>query len=235
VSYKDIEGLRKTLNSLEPIAHNCGREIEILVQDGGTGDGLDAIRSQFGEWAQFVSAPDTGIYDAMNRGLDRSKGDFVWFLNGGDESLIIDWVSIRDLLVPRVGSILFAPYRLKLRNAAVARRARGGDYIWHGLPTSHQAILYPGDAARSRRYDLRYRVAGDYAFTASLLRSGIPWERFPIELAAFQSGGMSQQNSRTIAAEANRVQREILQSSSLSRWRSSLRHRLSRWARAVSG
>jgi len=59
--------------------------IEYIVIDGGSEDGtVDIIRKHEDRIAYWISEPDRGIYDAMNKGLAAATGDFLWFLNAGD-------------------------------------------------------------------------------------------------------------------------------------------------------
>jgi len=59
--------------------------IEYIVIDGGSKDGtVDIIRKHEDRIAYWISEPDRGIYDAMNKGLAAATGDFLWFLNAGD-------------------------------------------------------------------------------------------------------------------------------------------------------
>lgn len=167
---------------------------------------------EFGTWADIQSRQDTGIYDGMNLALARSRGTYVWFLNGGDLCSFQDWATLSTLLSNARGRLVLGAYDLDVGSRLVHRKPRPMSYIHHGLPTSHQAILYPGDLARKVRYDLKYKVVGDYALTAALWASGIKAVRTETILAVFKAGGMSQQHASALAKEAFLVQRQILRS-----------------------
>jgi len=197
-------------------------DVELIVIDGGSGDEIhDAVADLSGN-VSMISEPDKGIYDAMNKGLRRSHGEFVWFLNGGDVSIVADPNELVESLRKSVGKLIFAGYRLDTGFGQIARRPRDAQYIWHGLPTSHQAIFYPGAKSRASEYDITYRIVGDYEFTARMLASGTLSSRIEMEVAAFQLGGTSQVHAKSVAVEASRVQKIILGL----KWRSLLRSRL---------
>ncbi|OUE31568.1 putative glycosyl transferase [Clavibacter michiganensis] len=202
--------------------------------DGGTGAGLDEVVSASGVPVDLSSGPDDGIYDAMNAGIARSTGRFVWFLNGGDRSQVESW-ELLSALLHGTGSdeILMGDYLLDTGRGEILRRARPPLYIHHGLPTSHQAILYPGSRIRSARYDLRYRVVGDYELTARLIRAGARAVIVHVPLAVFAAGGMSQVRAKEIAVEAARVQVETLRTPAPFRLASRALHTASRLRRTM--
>ena len=228
VTYRDAAGLGATISSLHELRRIMGQEVEFIIVDGGTGQEFwDAVASLSGSF-RTLSEADQGVYDAMNKGLSLSQGHFVWFLNGGDVCTVTDVAGFAKFLKDSIGSMVLADYSLDTGSRRIQRRQRSAEYIWHGLPTSHQAILYPGELARSHRYDLSYKVVGDYEFTARLLASGVVTRQMPQNIAAFQLGGMSQLHAKTVAVEATRVQRTVLGLPWYRQAHSRVRHTVSR-------
>lgn len=206
--------------------------IEVLVQDGGS-DSIERIAIQYDGLAEFESVKDLGIYDGMNRALARSTGQYVWFLNGGDTSIVSEWKLLERELVKFPSQVLFAGYVLKTGNRVIPRDSRQSSYIWHGLPTSHQAIFYPGAVIRREQYDLAYRIVGDYEVTARILAQGTPSRVIELRVAAFLTGGTSQTHSDLIAIEAKRVQRSVLKTGRMRQIMSRLLHRVSSYRRQL--
>src|SRR5690554_4553164 len=80
--------LEKTMKSV--FSQNYDN-IEYVIIDGGSSDGtLKLIEKHKDRITYWSSEPDRGIYDAMNKGLKNSSGDYVWFLNAGDEIYAAD-------------------------------------------------------------------------------------------------------------------------------------------------
>jgi putative colanic acid biosynthesis glycosyltransferase len=234
VTFRDLQGLGSTLASVRQLVHDAGDAVEVIVVDGGTGEGLDDVVTSSGVEVDLSSGQDDGIYDAMNTGIGRSTGRFVWFLNGGDRSHVASWELLSGILrAAGDDEILLADYLLDTGRDEILRRARPPFYIHHGLPTSHQAILYPGDRIRGARYDLRFRVVGDYELTARLLRAGARAVVVHVPLAVFAAGGMSQVRAKEIAVEAARVQTETLRTPRPVRWASRALHAASRMRRTM--
>ena len=230
VTFQDIPGLRRTLCSLEHLAKEAGRDLEVLIVDGGSGPKINEIARDF-PWAQFRSEDDNGIYDAMNKGLERSTGSYLWFLNGGDECLLTKWPPLKKELLKSPESIVLCGYVLAIGTRLIKRLPRRPSYIWHGLPTSHQSIFYPTSQARGILYDPRYKMVGDYQFTSQLLANGASARQSNIVVAQFQMDGFSFQQAHLVAREATIVQREVLRTSVFLRLLSRCRHNVSRMAR----
>lgn len=82
ICYNNLNGLKKTLESFENHPHL--KDIEFVIIDGNSTDGTkDFLKTQT-LTQNYLSEPDKGIYNAMNKGLWRSKGQYIWFLNSGD-------------------------------------------------------------------------------------------------------------------------------------------------------
>ncbi|MBT2502712.1 glycosyltransferase [Curtobacterium sp. ISL-83] len=232
ITYNDDDGLARTLASLTELVHVAGDDLEVVVVDGGESV---ATRDLVGEWtpaAVLISEPDEGIYDAMNKGLDRVHGGHVWFLNGGDEALT-DWTALRGVLAGNQGSVVLADYVLAGRTVDRARSSRPPRSMWHALPTSHQAIFYPLAGIGAARYDRRFGIVADYAFTADLYARDVPFARSSLPVARFHLDGVSNEHARLIGEQAGVVQREILRTALPLRLVSRLRHVASRRYRQI--
>ena len=82
VCYNAIRGIEKTIQSVISQSHD---DLEYIVIDGGSTDGtIDVIQKYRDKIAYFVSEPDGGIYDAMNKGIKVATGEWINFLNAGD-------------------------------------------------------------------------------------------------------------------------------------------------------
>ena len=81
----DVGHLESTMQS---VLQQTLSEIEYLVIDGDSSDGtVELIKKYSDKLTRWISEPDKGVYDAMNKGIALSTGDFVYFLNSGDTLL----------------------------------------------------------------------------------------------------------------------------------------------------
>lgn len=82
INYNNLEGLKRTVES---VLNQTWKEFEYIVIDGGSTDGsAEYIESQNGHFNYWVSESDKGIYNAMNKGIAKTTGDYLLFLNSGD-------------------------------------------------------------------------------------------------------------------------------------------------------
>jgi glycosyltransferase involved in cell wall biosynthesis len=82
INLNNASGLGKTIES---VIDQTFSDFEYIIIDGGSTDGsMDVIREFFGKITYWISEPDGGIYNAMNKGILRAKGEYLHFLNSGD-------------------------------------------------------------------------------------------------------------------------------------------------------
>jgi glycosyltransferase involved in cell wall biosynthesis len=82
INKNDAGGLRRTIRSVK---ERAPRNMEYIVIDGDSSDGsLLAIEDEGAIIDSWISEPDSGVYQAMNKGIARAKGDYCLFLNSGD-------------------------------------------------------------------------------------------------------------------------------------------------------
>lgn len=82
INYNNCEGLRKTIDS---VLSQTWKDFEWIVIDGGSTDGSRELIEQYQEhFAYWCSEPDKGVYNAMNKGIAKAKGEYLNFMNSGD-------------------------------------------------------------------------------------------------------------------------------------------------------
>ncbi len=213
VTYNDLQGLRSTYES---ILIQRFTNFEWLVVDGGSKDGTpDFLRSIQCPFLVWISEKDQGIYDAMNKGINMSSGDFVVFMNAGDVfsgewvlQNIYNFVALQNARV----DIVYGGATLVLPNGKrYYRKPRVEEkYIWHGLPANHQATYFSRKCLGEIMYDCRYRICGDYFIVAKFHKSGANPIYLDETLVDFRVGDTSHRNPRQLFWEPYVIQRDIL-------------------------
>jgi Glycosyltransferases involved in cell wall biogenesis len=213
VVYNDVAGLVLTKSS---IASQTFSDLEWIVIDGGSSDGTVNFLEQCGQIGLcWVSEKDNGIYDAMNKGINKSRGEYLVFLNAGDAFPSSDTLfSVSKALVsaPKPDVLfggteyVFPDGRSLFRPPKIVSKC-----IWHGLPANHQATYYSRNILNGLMYDLKYKICGDYYLIAKLYKKGFKAVYVGVSLVKFNVGGASYVNRVPLFLEPYIIQRDILQ------------------------
>ncbi|TYP00049.1 glycosyltransferase involved in cell wall biosynthesis [Geothermobacter ehrlichii] len=192
VSLNEEESIRRTCESI------CSQEFddyEWIVIDGGSTDRTLDILNEYGHKISHMSSePDDGIYDAMNKGVERASGDYLVFMNAGDS-----FYDTRAL-----GLVSEAPEKDILYGDFMCVAVDGRSFVKKfpdvlpkdflvGNMLPHQASFFKRDLfARYGGYDTSYRIAGDYElFVRFLYANGASSWHVPHVVAVFGTDGIS--------------------------------------------
>lgn len=210
----DRAGLERTEAS---ISMQTFRDFEWVVVDGAsTDDTLMFLSSVESPSISWVSEPDSGLYDAMNKGLERAAGEYIVFMNSGDSFARPDVLQTIDDAVNRGMCDLIYGDGIEVteEGAENYKPAFSHKRVWYSMFTHHQAMFYRTDFLDSQRYDTSFEIAADWAFTAQTLRAGAKGCYVPIAVCKFFRGGISTDPSFKAKSDREhlRIHREILKS-----------------------
>lgn len=213
VAFRNLDGIAKTHASLAHLAKANDISFEWIVVDGGSNDGTqEFLENLCGNYhLRFVSEPDNGIYDAMNKGIEMARGKFALFLNSGDIFHPDVAHVVRQLQTQKDDVMITGDALLDFGDDHKTKRsAKPGWYIYHSLPASHQAIFFPLAGLKVWHYDLQYKVSSDYALAARLYKEGYDFKKLDGLVSEFSMGGVSTTNNLELCEDAKKVQRQIL-------------------------
>ena len=187
--YQSRAGLEKTLPSV--LSQN-GDLFEFIVLDGGSTDGtIDVLRAQ-GPQVQWVSERDGGVYHAMNKGIERAAGEFLYFLGAGDtlRAGILETVA---KIIPRDPMIYFYG-NVYAEGYGRVYNGRYSNWKLSRLPLCHQAVFAQRHVFEIvGRFDTRYPIMADHVWNMKCF--GNPRIRkvyADLVIADFAAGGLSQ-------------------------------------------
>jgi glycosyltransferase involved in cell wall biosynthesis len=181
---------------------------------------VEAARRRGGRVTTLVSEPDTGVYDAFNKGLRRASGEVVAFLGAGDEYADASTVStlVRVLEEEKVdavfGDVAIVDASSRRR---VLRRYSSRSFAPHRLsfgfmPAHPTLFLRKAVYDRIGGYDASYRIAGDFELCVRAFHgAGISYRYVPRELVRMAHGGLTSGGWRgrwTITRELQRACRQ---------------------------
>ena len=168
-------------------------EIEYIIVDGGSKDGtLELIGKYKDKISLLISEPDRGVYDAMNKGIKYSTGDFVYFLNSGDVLLnpsILSKIKFEDVNVRN--TIIYGNVVVAYGNIEALEKPRpffNSKMKFKGIGICHQSMFFPGELIRNEKYDLSYKIAADYDLVYRLWRKGTEFLYRDLTIAKYDWG-----------------------------------------------
>lgn len=165
VNYNNCQGLHDTIQS---VIDQTFKDYEYIIIDGGSSDGsLDILKEYDSLITYWISEPDKGVYNAMNKGIAKAHGDYINFMNSGDcfyDSMVLENVAAQhlteDLIVgrdyhfnaeTRKGFATILPPRLSMLS-----------FIHNTLP--HQSSFFKRGLFQNKQYDETLQIAADLKF-----------------------------------------------------------------------
>ncbi len=196
---------------LEAVHSQTYQPIEHLIVDGASSDGTLDILREYEEkgWVKVYSEPDTGIYDAFNKGVRLATGKYCAFMNSDDfwhDKRGIE-ASVHMLEIGN-GDFSYAPVTLLPEDGSAPLRQDPdlGGFFCH-LPFVHQTMFCRTELLRELRFDQEsYRLAADYDLSTRLLLSGRKGVFVPLNFTTFRLGGFSE-NAALHEEECTRLYR----------------------------
>ena len=227
-TYNAERVLQRTLDS---VAQQSWSQVEHVIVDGASKDAtVDMIKRYYDKHNEadedaheivWKSEPDRGLYDAMNKGIERATGDYVVFLNAGDvfpspetlEHIFTDVNERCDSVLPAVlygdtDIVDDAGNFLRHRRLAPPDNLNWRSFM-HGMLVCHQAFYVRTDIAKAEHYDLRYRFSADVDWCIRVMkhaeRQHLQLLRIPEVVVNYLDGGMTNRNHRASLNERFRV------------------------------
>jgi glycosyltransferase involved in cell wall biosynthesis len=207
VCYNAVSTLQDTINS---VLSQDYQNIEYIIVDGGSTDGtVELIRTFKEKIAKFISEPDKGIYDAMNKGINLASGDIVAILNADDfyvNSQVISKVvrafyeSGADIVYGDI-IIVHPKDTEKVIRYWKTGEYRPGSFKWGWHPPHPAFFVKRKIYEKYGVFDLDFkRIAADFEIMARFMeRYKVKWAYIPEVLVKMRAGGKSAKNIWNIA------------------------------------
>ena len=164
INYNNKDGLKKTINS---VVNQSYRDFEYIVIDGGSTDGsVEVIKEYADKIDYWVSEPDNGVYNAMNKGIVQAHGDYLNFMNSGD-CFYSNQTLERVAQAPDVDVIMGKS--VTSSNVIVSPHEPVTLYNICIYGINHQAVFYKKEFCKKYMYDESLRYVSDFKLTIQCL------------------------------------------------------------------
>jgi glycosyltransferase involved in cell wall biosynthesis len=203
VVYNNAADIEQTMLS---VLNQTYSGIEYIVIDGQSTDGTIQIIEKYKDrLAKFISEKDKGIYDAMNKGLAMATGDYVLFMNSGDEIYAPDTVGNVFATTPDADIYYGETEMIDQQGNSLGQRRHAApeNFTWrsfkYGMSVSHQAIYIRRSLVET--YEPKYQLSADIDWILRAAKKAKLIVNVHQYVAKYKVGGMSKLKHRQSLAE----------------------------------
>lgn len=200
-------------DTIQSVITQTYRNLEYIIIDGGSKDRtLEIIEQYRPHIHKVVCEPDKGLYDAMNKGIKQATGDYICFLNAGDElheddTLLLMVHSITESTLP---DVLYGETAIVDEEGHFVRMRRlsAPEHLtWKsfksGMLVCHQAFFARRDLAEP--FDLRYRFSADFDWCIRIMKKSQTLHNTHLTLIDYLNEGMTTRNHKASLKERFRI------------------------------
>lgn len=196
ISYNAANTIERTILS---IINQTYSNIEYIIEDGKSKDGtLDIVNKYKHQISAIYSEKDKGIFDAMNKALHRSTGEWIIFMNAGDTFHNNEVISnIFETQIPKEISVIYGDVYF-ITSKGLQYIKCNPFYNKKGIRPMgicHQSIFTQRDAALKFCFDLKFKYTADYNMMMQIHKAGFEFKYIPIAISNYDLTGISSTNS----------------------------------------
>lgn len=190
VVYNGEKYLESTIKSVIGQTYD---NIEYIIIDGASTDGtLDIIKKYEDKIDYWVSEKDKGIYDAMNKGIDMTNGNWLNFMNAGDtffDNHVLNKIFTKHDL-ENIDMIYGNHHVIYPNNTRIVK---AGDIknIWKGSQFCHQSVFVSVKKHKSNKFNLSNRIGADFEFFYQFYKQKSTYKYIDIIISNYLAGGLS--------------------------------------------
>lgn len=206
INLNNVDGLKRTIDSVVSQTYN---DYEWIVIDGGSTDGCkEVIEKNQQYFSYWCSEPDKGIYNAMNKGITHANGDYLLFLNSGDE--LFDNNVLLEIANLNCKADIISGQVIRMDNHHLLRRYDDNILIQLWRDTlNHQGTFIKRSLFKDSLYDETYQIVSDWKFWwETLVFKNASYEIVDIVVAIQDMNGIS--SYKPWRNERERVKNEII-------------------------
>lgn len=215
ISYNSAATLEKTILSVAGQSYN---DIEYIVIDGNSSDNtLEIIKKHEDKISKWISEPDKGLYDAMNKGIAMATGDLVGMLNSDDtfySNTVMEELAsfhVNNTIDASVGNIMQHTAKGKVVRI-YSSKYWTPEKLKIGFMPPHPSIFLNRELFYSYgNYDLSFIIGADYELiTRFFLKNKISWKYSGITTTAMLVGGLSSSGRNSYKLITKEIQKALL-------------------------
>lgn len=160
VSYNSVKTIEQTILS---VIHQTYNNVEYIIIDGGSQDGtIDIIKKYQDKISYWKSEPDKGIYDAMNKGIQYAKGDYIGIINSDD------WYELNAIekIVSKLEDdpvVVFGNMVYEKKKSELVKPSKDLSLLREQMTIFHPSTFVKSDAYKKYgKFNVEYRISADW-------------------------------------------------------------------------
>ena len=212
VTYNAGKVLEDTIQS---VIFQTYRNVEYIIVDGGSTDHTLEVANKYRDRiSKIVSEPDKGLYDAMNKGIRLATGDYLCFLNAGDElhenetlqKMVhtLNANQLPDVIYGETAIVDEQGHFLHMRRLSAPKQLHWKSFK-QGMLVCHQAFFTRRELAVAHPYDLQYRFSADFDWCIRIMKQSQYLHNTGLILVDYLNEGMTTRNHKASLKERFRI------------------------------
>jgi len=210
---------KSILETIESVLCQSFSSIEVVFVDGNSEDCTNEIITSCkprmiakGFGVIHISEPDDGIYYAMNKGIEQSHGEWVYFLNANDclhdKDVIAD--VMKEVEFKKEIGCIYGNTINKLNDMWYERKGLPMETIYYRAPFVHQALFVRRDVVAKYGFDTKWKTFAEYDQFLRMYLDGVAFYYFDRTIARYDLSGVSQKNNLRNAIEREKIQEQYI-------------------------
>lgn len=205
VNYNDRTGLTRTIRS---VVEQSFENFEYIIVDGGSSDGSVEIIKHFEEKISYwVTEPDTGIYNAMNKAIEVARGEYCIFMNSGDS--FYDSEVLQKVFSEFPTEDIICGDTYTINDTKSAPKEITLEYLFsHSI--CHQSAFIKTSLMKKYKYDEKYKIVADRKFfLQTLILENCTYRPINVKIVNYDLSGYSSKNPHLSRMEYDQVLEEL--------------------------
>ena len=205
INYNKLKGLKRTNES---VASQTCQDFEWIIIDGGSTDGSkEFIEERQDKFSYWCSEPDKGVYNAMNKGISKARGDYLNFMNSGDcfyDEHTLENVFSQKLIADLVYGDWIRVYPDHEEYKAAPHKGFYATVFFDNV--CHQAMFVKANVLRNKGYDDDMHILADWKRWIEMSLDGQTFQYIPLTICRFEATtGLSEKVSEQHSQERSMI------------------------------
>jgi glycosyltransferase involved in cell wall biosynthesis len=193
---------KKFLKTIKSVQKQVYKNYEIIIVDGKSVDGtVDEIKKLKDKKVKYIIQKDKGIYDAMNKGIRKSSGKWIIFLNSGD--IFNSQNILQNIFTKKIThyDVIYSDTIVVTKNLSYKVKGKNFTKKTVIMPFCHQSTIVKSQHLKNNQFDLNYKLSSDFNFFLNSYYKKFKFYRYSQIISKVEAKGKSDLNRQKVFSE----------------------------------